>query len=101
MCELFEKRGHETLRTNPQVRNGYVHSLGHGVGLEIHERPTLSDYPGNDDTLEPGAVFTFEPGLYYPDKGGWGMRIEDIYRVTDDGRIENMTNYPRDLVLAA
>jgi len=101
MCELFEKRGHATLRTNPQVRNGYVHSLGHGVGLEVHERPTLSDYPGNDDTLEPGAVFTFEPGLYYPDKGGWGMRIEDIYRVTEDGRIENMTNYPRDLVLKA
>lgn len=100
-CDFFEKRGRETLRTNPQVRNGYVHSLGHGVGLEVHERPTLADLPGNNDTLEPGAVFTFEPGLYYPDEGGWGMRIEDIYRVTDDGRIENLTNYPRDLELRA
>jgi Xaa-Pro aminopeptidase len=98
-CDFFEKRGRETIRTNPQVRNGYVHSLGHGIGLEVHERPTLSDFPGNDDVLAPGAVFTFEPGLYYPDKGGWGMRIEDIYCVTEDGRIVNLTNYPRDLVL--
>ncbi len=98
-CDFFEKRGRETLRTNPQVRNGYVHTLGHGVGLEVHERPTLSDHPGNSDTLEPGAVFTFEPGLYYPDKGGWGMRIEDMYYVAEDGRMVNLTNYPRDLVL--
>ncbi len=98
-CDFFEKRGRETLRTNPQLRNGYVHSLGHGVGLEVHERPTLSDNPGNEDVLEPGAVFTFEPGLYYPDKGGWGMRIEDIYCVTEDGRVANLTNYPRALVL--
>ena len=98
-CDFFEKRGHETIRTNPQVRNGYVHSLGHGVGLEVHERPTLSDFPGNDDVLVPGSVFTFEPGLYYPDQGGWGMRIEDIYCVAEDGRVVNLTNYPRELEL--
>lgn len=98
-CDFFEKRGHETLRTNPQVRNGYVHSLGHGIGLEVHERPTLSDFPGNEDVLEPGSVFTFEPGLYYPDRGGWGLRIEDVYCVTEAGEVVNLTNYPRDLVL--
>lgn len=97
-CEFFEELGYETPRTNPQVTNGYVHSLGHGIGLQIHEKPTLSDYTGNEDTLEPGAVFTFEPGLYFPDKG-YGMRIEDVYHVTSDGRIENLTNYPRDLVV--
>jgi len=100
-CDFFEKRGHETLRTNREVRNGYVHSLGHGIGLEVHERPTLSDMPGNEDVLEPGSVFTFEPGLYYPDRGGWGMRIEDVFRVTEAGKVENLTNYPKDLVLHA
>jgi Xaa-Pro aminopeptidase len=97
-CDFFEARGIETPRTNPQVTNGYVHSLGHGIGLNVHEKPTLSDLAGNKDALVPGSVFTFEPGLYYPDKG-YGMRIEDVYYVHEDGRIENLTNYPRDLVV--
>ena len=50
--------------------------------------------------LEIGSVFTFEPGLYYPDEGsGWGMRIEDVYYVAESGEIENLTNFPRDLVV--
>jgi Xaa-Pro aminopeptidase len=97
-CDFFEARGIETPRTNPQVTNGYVHSLGHGIGLEVHEKPMLSDVPGNTDLLAPGSVFTFEPGLYYPDKG-YGMRIEDVYYVHEDGEIENLTGFPRDLVL--
>ena len=99
MCDVFEKLGHETIRQNPQVRNGYVHSLGHGVGLDVHEKPTLSDFPGVTDVLEPGSVFTFEPGLYYPDKGGFGMRIEDVCYVTESNEIVNLTNFPRDLVV--
>jgi Xaa-Pro aminopeptidase len=97
-CDYFEKHGHETIRTNPQVTNGYVHSLGHGIGLDVHENPRLSDFPGVDDVLAPGSVFTFEPGLYYPDKG-YGMRIEDVYVVTESNEIENLTNFPRDLVI--
>ncbi len=97
-CDFFEKLGHETPRTNPEVTNGYVHSLGHGIGLEVHEKPTLSDFAGNEDLLEPGSVFTVEPGLYYPDKG-FGMRIEDVYTVHESGEIENLTNFPRDLVV--
>jgi Xaa-Pro aminopeptidase len=97
-CDFFEARGIETPRTNPLVTNGYVHSLGHGIGLNVHEKPTLSDFTGNTDVLVPGSIFTFEPGLYYPDKG-YGMRIEDVYYVHEDGRIENLTNFPRDLVL--
>ncbi len=97
VCDFFEARGYETPRTNPQVTNGYVHSLGHGVGLQIHEKPTLSDAAGNEDTLDVGSVFTFEPGLYFPDKG-FGMRIEDVYHVTESGQVENMTNFPRGLV---
>jgi Xaa-Pro aminopeptidase len=99
-CDFFEARGHETIRTNPQTTSGYVHSLGHGIGLQVHERPTLAEFAGNDDVLEPGSVFTFEPGLYYPDEDpGWGMRIEDVYHVTESGEIENLTNFPRDLVV--
>ncbi|MFH1866311.1 MAG: M24 family metallopeptidase [Candidatus Eisenbacteria bacterium] len=97
-CDFFEAKGIATPRTDPQVTNGYVHSLGHGIGLDVHEKPTLSDFAGNTDTLVPGSIFTFEPGLYYPDKG-YGMRIEDVYYVHEDGTIENLTNFPRDLVL--
>ena len=97
-CDFFEARGIETPRTNPQVTNGYVHSLGHGIGLDVHEKPTLSSLTGNEDVLVPGSIFTVEPGLYYPDKG-YGMRIEDVYYVHEDGTVENLTDFPRDLVL--
>jgi Xaa-Pro aminopeptidase len=97
-CDFFESRGIETPRTNPQVTNGYVHSLGHGIGVQVHEKPTLSDFTGNTDVLSPGSIFPFEPGLYYPDKG-YGMRIEDVYYVHENGEIDNLTNFPRDLIL--
>ena len=56
-------------------------------------------FPGVKDALEPGSVFTFELGLYYPDKGGYGMRIEDVCYVTESNEIVNLTNFPRDLVV--
>ncbi len=98
VCDFFEGHGHETPKTNPQVRNGYVHSLGHGIGLNIHENPRLSGSPGIEDVLEPGHVFTVEPGIYYPDKG-WGMRIEDVVYVHEDGTMENLTKFPKDLIV--
>jgi Xaa-Pro aminopeptidase len=59
----------------------FGHALGHGVGLEIHERPVLSG--GCKDMLKPGMVFTIEPGIYLP---GWGgVRIEDVYECTKTG----------------
>ena len=60
---------------------GFIHSLGHGVGLEIHEKPHLSIR--SKDILGPGYVVTVEPGLYYPEWGG--IRIEDTLYVTEDG----------------
>ena len=59
----------------------FGHSTGHGVGLEIHEKPTL--YLTNDTILKTGMVITNEPGIYLPNK--YGVRIEDMYLVTDHG----------------
>jgi len=72
----------------------FTHSLGHGVGLEIHEAPRLSQ--GTDTVLESGQVVTCEPGVYLP--GRYGMRIEDSVIVTATG-FESLTELPKELVL--
>lgn len=90
VCDLFEQAGHPTPRTHSTTQVGYVHSLGHGVGLEVHEEPRISDFPGNDDALQPGMVFSIEPGLYYPNKQ-IGVRLEDTWRIDSSGRPENLT----------
>jgi len=59
----------------------FGHALGHGVGMEVHESPTVSKM--NDDLLRPGMVFTVEPAIYIPKFGG--VRIEDMVLVTDTG----------------
>jgi Xaa-Pro aminopeptidase len=94
-CELFEELGHPTIRQNPLLRNGYVHGISHGIGLDIHERPS---YRGEGATLRPGVILTVEPGLYYPNDG-MGCRLEDPFYVTEDGEIEILAEYPYDLVL--
>jgi len=97
-CDLFEKDGHKTPRTDKAPLEGYVHSLGHGVGLNIHERPWSGLTATDDNLLKPGVVMTIEPGLYYPEKG-MGFRIEDTYWVRPDGKIELLAEYPYDFVL--
>lgn len=97
-CEYFESKGHQTpLKTKAPVE-GYVHSLGHGVGLNIHERPFSGLQVGDDQRLGPGVVITSEPGLYYPEKG-MGFRIEDTLWVNPNGMIERLAEYPYDFVL--
>jgi Xaa-Pro dipeptidase len=70
----------------------FIHRTGHGLGLFIHEAPNIVE--GNAQILEPGMVFTVEPGIYLPEKGG--IRIEDNLVVTEDGA-EVLTSYPKTL----
>jgi len=97
-CEFFEARGHPSQLNTKAPVEGYVHSLGHGVGLNIHERPFSGLTTGDDQRLKPGVVITSEPGLYYPEKG-MGVRIEDTLWVRPDGVIEKLAEYPYDFVL--
>jgi len=62
----------------------FIHRTGHGIGLDGHEHPYL--VRGNDEPLEPGMAFSIEPGIYIP--GRFGVRIEDIAILGDDGRAE-------------
>jgi Xaa-Pro aminopeptidase len=71
----------------------FGHGLGHGLGLDVHERPTMSTE--TEDVLEAGNVVTVEPGVYLP--GKFGVRIEDDVVVTSDG-IENLTGFTKDLI---
>jgi Xaa-Pro aminopeptidase len=97
-CDLFSSLGHQTVKEDPQTQQGYVHSLGHGIGLNIHERPWSGISSDEKDCLVPGSVFTIEPGLYYPDKG-MGVRLENSYCVLPDGKMEVLAEFPMDLVL--
>ncbi|MBQ7134216.1 MAG: aminopeptidase P family protein [Ruminococcus sp.] len=72
----------------------FGHSTGHGVGLEIHEKPTV--YLTNDTVLKPDMVITNEPGIYLPNE--FGVRIEDMYLVTDNG-YEDLAFIDKELII--
>ena len=94
VSELFHEAGYPTghhKQPGEVLEDGFFHGLGHGVGLEVHEQPWLSRYPGE---LVEGDVVTIEPGLYRSGYGG--VRLEDIALVTSDGA-EVLTQYSYDL----
>lgn len=98
VSELFEKRGFPTIRQDTGAESGFVHSLGHGIGLELHEAPRISSFNTEQDfdVFLPGMVFTIEPGLYFPDEE-IGVRIEDVVHLKEDGEISIMSSLPVDL----
>jgi Xaa-Pro aminopeptidase len=93
----FESKGHPTIRTTQNPTEGYVHSLGHGVGLNIHESPALHHLK-KADILEAGNFITIEPGLYYPE-AGFGVRIEDSFIINESGELISITPFKKDLIL--
>lgn len=95
--DYFEGLGHPTLRSTPGTSVGYVHGLGHGLGINIHESPRIA-HNVKDDVFALGNVLTIEPGLYYPERG-FGMRVEDTMLVTPRGELVSLTDFHKDLIL--
>jgi Xaa-Pro aminopeptidase len=89
VCGIFEERGYET--TRKKAKKGFIHSTGHGVGLDLHEKPNVAN---NDYELREGNVITIEPGLYDPEVGG--VRLEDMVLVLKNG-CENLTKLEKKL----
>jgi Xaa-Pro aminopeptidase len=97
--DYFEGQGHRTTRSHPGTTNGYVHSLGHGVGLSVHEYPRLAETAASEERVQAGMVLTIEPGLYYPEDG-YGIRVEDyVWMNPESGQSEIIGVFDKELVI--
>jgi Xaa-Pro aminopeptidase len=97
VLDYFEGQGHPTARSQSGTTDGYVHSLGHGIGLKVHEGPRIT-HLSQDDVFQAGNVITIEPGLYYPERG-FGVRVEDAFTIAGDGALLALTDFRKDLIL--
>ncbi|RLI78584.1 aminopeptidase P family protein [Archaeoglobales archaeon] len=93
VCDILESKGYHTIRK--KFKEGFIHSTGHGIGLEVHEEPRIFE---NDEVLKAGMVVTVEPGLYYKRIGG--VRVEDTVVVRKNG-CEILTPYKKKIKLEA
>lgn len=94
VSDFFVQKGHRTSRDNAGTKEGYIHSLGHGVGLDVHEAPSVSFVA--KEIFEKMSVFTIEPGLYYKSKSA-GIRLEDTFYIDHNGNLKNLTSFPMKL----
>ena len=95
-CDYFRERGYPVVKDNPNTRDGYTHSLGHGVGLAVHEPPYMG--MGAKDILSKGNVFAIEPSLIDTNRG-LAVRIEDTFCIDNAGKAVSITDVPYDLVI--
>lgn len=93
LCSDVDKIARDIIDASP-FRGTFGHSLGHGVGMYIHESPRLS-FAAGDKRLEVGHVVTLEPGIYL--EGKFGVRIEDMVAMTENGPV-NLTRCPKNLI---
>jgi Xaa-Pro aminopeptidase len=93
-CDVLEKAEFQTARGGKKIPSGFIHSLGHGVGLDLHEGPGLNEL--HTAPLPAHSIVTVEPGLYDPQVGG--VRLEDIVELTKTG-CHNLTKMPTFLEL--
>ena len=97
--DYLEHQGHHTTRSHPGTNRGYVHTLGHGIGLSVHEHPRLSETASEDDILQAGMALTIEPGLYYPEDN-IGIRVENyVWLNPATGCPEHIGEFDRELVI--
>ena len=97
--DYFENQGHNTTRNHPGTNRGYVHTLGHGIGLSVHEHPRLSETASENDIIQAGMALTIEPGLYYPEDN-IGIRVEDyVWLDSKTGYPETIGTFDKELVI--
>ena len=95
-CRELDRIARDIIDSNECYKGAFGHSLGHGVGLYIHEEPRLSVKAPEGSCLQRGNVVTFEPGIYL--EGKYGCRIEDMVGIRPDGSVLNFTKSPKELI---
>ncbi len=95
-CRGLDQVARQIIDADATYRGAFGHSLGHGVGLLVHENPRLSAKAAPDAVLQRGNVVTFEPGIYL--EGLYGCRIEDMVAIRPDGSVYNFTQSTKELI---